>query len=476
MQNFREQYKIFQNGNIYQLISDIEFDKLKLSCQSITPKVSTFSGLYSLQQLQELNPNFYYCSNIYDAQKLINNRLVQNQINIINYGTYLDFLIFITDDNSKINLRFFQIKNYIESIQFQNNNNLNSPKRQIKRENLTLILSPKKNNSISGSSSPITNNNNFNFTQNINSPISTNYSNSPTSLKNENVLTINSNENEQLNNQNNIQIFNLSEQNINLYTKLNMIENENKNLKTKIKQLNNKINEFSSKNQYYYTSNNNILSNMTQNIEILKAINEKLIYENNLFKKQISQINNENIIHDDSNVGYVEGKILKNNEEIEFLSKKIGENSDKVIFNLIYKATENSDKAQAFHEKCDQAKNTLVLIETIENRRFGGFTTCSWSGNQIEKNDENAFIFSLDEMKIYNIVPGKPAIACYPNFGPIFLNCQIKINDDAFLNGGSTFYKGQNYQTEEDFELNGGNQDFQIKEIEVYEIELGNPL
>ena len=307
MQNFREQYKIFQNGNIYQLISDIEFDKLKLSCQSITPKVSTFSGLYSLQQLQELNPNFYYCSNIYDAQKLINNRLVQNQINIINYGTYLDFLIFITDDNSKINLRFFPIKNYIESIQFQNNNNLNSPKRQIKRENLTLILSPKKNNSISGS-----------------------------------LLTINSNENEQLNNQNNIQIFNLSEQNINLYTKLNMIENENKNLKTKIKQLNNKINEFSSKNQYYYTSNNNILSNMTQNIENLKAINEKLIYENNLFKKQISQINNENIIHDDSNVGYVEGKILKNNEEIEFLSKKIGENSDKVIFNLIYKATENS--------------------------------------------------------------------------------------------------------------------------------------
>ena len=204
--------------------------------------------------------------------------------------------------------------------------------------------------------------------------------------------------------------------------------------------MNNKINEFNSKNQYYYSSNNNILSNMSQNIENLKAINEKLIYENNLFKKQINQINNEKIIYDDSNVGHVEGTILKNNEEIEFLSKKIGENSDKVIFNLIYKAT------------------------------------CDWSGNQIEKNDENAFVFSLDKMKIYDIVPGQPAIACYPNYGPIFLNCQIKINDDAFTNGGSTFCKGQNYQTEEDFELNGGNQDFQIKEIEVYEIELGNPL
>ena len=474
MQKYREQYKIFQNGNIFQLTSDIELDKLKLFCQSIAPKMSTFAGLYTLQQLQELNPNFDYCSNIYEAQKLINERIEQNQINILNFGTYLDLLIFITDDNSQIKLKFYPIKNYIESIQI-NNNNLNSPKKQIIRENLTLILSPKKNNSYSGNSSPITNINNFNYPQSINSPISTNYSNSPTSLKNENVLS-NNNENEQLSNQNDIQIFNSSEQNKNLFTKLNMIENENKNLKEKIEQMNNKINEFSSKNQYYYSSNNNILSNMSQNIENLKAINEKLIYENNLFKKQINQINNEKIIYDDSNVGHVEGTILKNNEEIEFLSKKIGENSDKVIFNLIYKATENSDKAQAFHERCDQAKNTLVLIETSENRRFGGFTTCDWSGNQIEKNDENAFVFSLDKMKIYDIVPGQPAIACYPNYGPIFLNCQIKINDDAFTNGGSTFCKGQNYQTEEDFELNGGNQDFQIKEIEVYEIELGNPL
>ena len=474
MQKYREQYKIFQNGNIFQLTSDIELDKLKLFCQSIAPKISTFIGLYTLQQLQELNPNFYYCSNIYEAQKLINERIEQNQINILNFGTYLDLLIFITDDNSQIKLKFYPIKNYIESIQI-NNNNLNSPKKQIIRENLTLILSPKKNNSYSGNSSPITNINNFNYPQSINSPISTNYSNSPTSLKNENVLS-NNNENDQLSNQNDIQIFNSSEQNKNLYAKINIIENENKNLREKIEQMNNKINEFNSKNQYYYSSNNNILSNMSQNIENLKAINEKLIYENNLFKKQINQINNENIIYDDSNVGYVEGTILKNNEEIEFLSKKIGENSDKVIFNLIYKATENSDKAQAFHERCDQAKNTLVLIETSENRRFGGFTTCDWSGNQIEKNDENAFVFSLDKMKIYDIVPGQPAIACYPNYGPIFLNCQIKINDDAFTNGGSTFCKGQNYQTEEDFELNGGNQDFQIKEIEVYEIELGNPL
>ena len=474
MKNYREKYKITQNGNIFYLTSDIELDKLKLFCQSTNPENATFIGLFSLQKLKELNPNFYYCANIYEAHELINNRILNNKISIINYGTYLDLFILITDDNSQINLRVYPIKNDIESIQYNINNDLNSPKKERRRENLTLILSPKKNNSILANSSPITNINNFNYSQqNFNSPISTNYSNSPSSQNNEEILINNENENEQLNELNNIQQPNNSpEPNINLITKLNMIENENKNLKTKINQLNNKLNEFSTKNQYYYTNNQNMLSNMNQNIENLKAINEKMMQENNLFKNQLNEIINENIIYDDSNVGYVKGEILKNNEEVEFLSKKMGENYDKVILNLIYKATENSDKAEAFHERCDKAKNTLVLIETVENRRFGGFTTCSWSGNEIRKNDENAFIFSLDKYMIYDIIPGKPAIACYPNYGPIFLDCQIKINDDAFSNGGTTYLKGQNYQTKEDYELNGGNQEFKIKEIEVYDVEL----
>ena len=43
---------------------------------------------------------------------------------------------------------------------------------------------------------------------------------------------------------------------------------------------------------------------------------------------------------------------------------------------------------------------------------------------------------------------------------------------DAILNakGGTTFEKGLNYNTEEDFELTGGERIFGIKEIEVYEV------
>jgi len=86
------------------------------------------------------------------------------------------------------------------------------------------------------------------------------------------------------------------------------------------------------------------------------------------------------------------------------------------------------------------------------------------------KKDENAFVFSLDKMMTYDNIPGEVAIGCYPKFGPIFMGCQIRIYDNAFTKGGTTFEKGMNYNTEEDHELTGGDRVFNVKEIEVYEV------
>ena len=166
----------------------------------------------------------------------------------------------------------------------------------------------------------------------------------------------------------------------------------------------------------------------------------------------------------------VKGEIIHNAEELELLTRKINKLNQRITLNLLYKATADSDKAAAFHEKCDDARCTLVLVETDKGRRFGGYTTCSWSGDCIDKKDEEAFVFSLDKMNIYENIPGEDAIGCYPKFGPIFLGCQIRIYDNAFTKGGTTYEKGLNYNTEEDYELTGGDREFIVKEIEVYEV------
>ena len=153
------------------------------------------------------------------------------------------------------------------------------------------------------------------------------------------------------------------------------------------------------------------------------------------------------------------------------LLNKINRDNKQVQMRLIYKATVDSDRAEIFHQKCDSAQRTLVLIETINERRFGGYTTQSWEGNGIDKDDSEAFVFSLDKLQIYNIISGQPAIGCYPKYGPVFLGCQIKVNDNFFVKGGTTYRKNTNYAINSDFELNDGVKFFGIKEIEVFEVQ-----
>ena len=202
--------------------------------------------------------------------------------------------------------------------------------------------------------------------------------------------------------------------------------------------------------------------------EIEKIKEEKIKQEEEIQNLRNSQ---EHLISaSKENVVQVKGEIINGVKELEMLTRKISKNSKKIILNLIYKASADSDKAEVFHDRCDEAESTLVLVETDKGKRFGGYTSLSWEGNAIEKKDPKAFVFSLDKMECYDIIDGELAIGCYPNFGPVFLGCQIKINDDAFTNGGTTFEAGINYKTEEDYELSGGEREYGIKEIEVYEV------
>ena len=72
----------------------------------------------------------------------------------------------------------------------------------------------------------------------------------------------------------------------------------------------------------------------------------------------------------------------------------------------------------------------------------------------MKKNDDHAFVFSIDENKIFDIILDQPAIGCYPKFGPVFFGCQIRIYNEFFTKGGTTCYRGLNYKTTKDYQLN----------------------
>ena len=165
--------------------------------------------------------------------------------------------------------------------------------------------------------------------------------------------------------------------------------------------------------------------------------------------------------------------IIKSEEEIALIASRIQSYYNKsvnIYYENLFLSKLDGDKAITFHQKCDKAKCTLVLVMDDNGNRFGGFTMRSWTGKNIQKKDEKAFIFSVDKNKIYKILPDEVAIGCYPNFGPIFFGCQIRVYDNFFSKGGSTYLKGLNYATEEDYELTNGKQTFGIKELEVYEV------
>ena len=177
-----------------------------------------------------------------------------------------------------------------------------------------------------------------------------------------------------------------------------------------------------------------------------------------------------------------EGKVIFRNGLLRGIIHKYAEIDDVVSriqdillkgvkFHLVYKAFDLDDKAQTFHEKCDELDMSLVLIETDNDARFGGFTTKSWKGNCVKKKDNNAFVFNLETRKIFEIIENEPAIGGYPKFGPVFFGCQIRIYDNFFTKGGSTCHRGLNYNTNEDFELTNGEQKYLVKDIEVYRLE-----
>jgi myosin heavy subunit len=162
--------------------------------------------------------------------------------------------------------------------------------------------------------------------------------------------------------------------------------------------------------------------------------------------------------------------IIERENEIDLIKEKLGKSN--LSLALLYKASRDGDDAEIFHSRVDNIKNNITFIKTNKGVRFGGYTNQSWDGINVFKEDDSAFIFSLTKLKTYDVNKKESAIWCNPNYGPIFGGYQIDIFDKFMSkNMSKTGMKGIGYDTNEDFELNNGEKNFLVYELEVYEIQ-----
>ncbi len=164
-------------------------------------------------------------------------------------------------------------------------------------------------------------------------------------------------------------------------------------------------------------------------------------------------------------------KIIKDTEEDTLIGDMISTLKIKK-YRLLFRATRDGDSANKFHSICDNYKNLIILIETQKGLRFGGFTSSKFRGSSHLKIDNNAFLFSLDLKKVYNIISGQYAIYCYQNSGPCFSQGSLYIPNNFFYKYGKTGTAGGPYQFEKDYELNGGEEKFLVKELEIFQVKI----
>ena len=192
--------------------------------------------------------------------------------------------------------------------------------------------------------------------------------------------------------------------------------------------------------------NENLKNETKKLIDIIKDLkddNEKLKEEIKEMKALIEPIGKRfKEININKYTTYNEKSVIMKEDELNFINQAMKFKMNKEIKEIkkLYQATVNGDLANNFHSKCDGIPNTLVIIKSAGNRRFGGFTTIKWSSpdNESYNFDKNSFLFSLDKSKIYpysgqgdwqDYANVKYAVYSKKDFGPTFGGCYIYNSD-----------------------------------------------
>ena len=169
----------------------------------------------------------------------------------------------------------------------------------------------------------------------------------------------------------------------------------------------------------------------------------------------------------------IKSDIVHTLNELFYISRWL--TSEKVTkLDLLYKGASYNFDAAAFHLNNDNIVPCLILVETTNGARFGGFTNRTWKGENEYKQDTTAFLFSLDFLEKYPINPKCVNTAILAKtqylsaFGKgdliIYDHCNRYLCKTDFPNS----YMCQNPHCNPKHRLTKYNYDFIVKDYEVF--------
>ena len=499
-----KEFKVKINNKIFNLVLDLKNDVLKIKLYEINENIYLlkffYENNYALDDLKLLHKFFYLFDNISDTLIELEKLLSKNKYNVIedleNKKAKIQIKVVILEREENIELSLSQ-KSYSKDNLFEIlckkvsslSNDYNQRMLLLERDNQFLLMNyfhlintmnpMNMNYQINPRENNINKiNRNFNNNMNMNKKISlvkniSNYENKHNDNNKENI--------------NNYEYDDMNEASNDISNTDNFYDDKEINGSKKLNRKRRRRRKSSNSN----SSNKNdtvpvnvikpieITNNLTNtNTNIDSANNDNYYFLRDIKSKKILKCKGlYEIVQTPDELYLIINKILyKLNKNKKNYNIPNYENKLQFSIIILFDSSFNGDSAYEFHKRCDLKYNTISIIETKSGHRFGGYTSeCFESPNEyFDKKDNLSFVFSLDKMKIYDVIKGKYAISCDKNYGPYFRDDHICIVDEFLTKESGTCIKGKGFNTTKNYELNSGKKYFTIKRLQVFQIKIRN--